>query len=85
MYICRCGFHCVYQSAVLVHADMCLISKMPCARLPLRSFIFFDYNARIIYTASDRNCRFDEYLYYNERDNSAAKLFFEEYQQSISI
>lgn len=38
-----------------------------------------------IYTASDRNCRFDEYLYYNERDNSAAKLFFEEYQQSISI
>ncbi len=38
-----------------------------------------------IYTASDRNCRFNEYLYYNERDNSAAKLFFEEYQQSISI
>lgn len=34
---------------------------------------------------SDRNCRFDEYLYYNERDDSAAKLFFEEYQQSISI
>ena len=28
MYICRCGFHCVYQSAVLVHADMCLISKV---------------------------------------------------------
>ncbi len=38
-----------------------------------------------IYTASDRNCRFDEYLYCNERDNSAAKLFSEEYQQSISI
>ena len=38
-----------------------------------------------IYTVSDRNCRFDEYLYYNKRDNSAAKLFFEEYQQSISI
>ena len=51
----------------------------------VKSISIFDYNARIIYTASDRNCRFDEYLYYNERDNSAAKLFFEEYQQSISI
>ena len=28
-----------------------------------------------IYTASDRNCRFNEYLYYNERDNSAANCF----------
>ena len=34
---------------------------------------------------SDRNCRFDEYLYYNEKGNSAAKLFFEEYQGSINV
>lgn len=28
---------------------------------------------------SDVNCRFDEYLYYNETDNDAARLFFEEF------
>ena len=27
--ICRCGFHCVNQSAVLVHADMCFVPKVP--------------------------------------------------------
>lgn len=32
---------------------------------------------------SDRNCRFDEYLYYHETGNGAAKLFFEEYQRSL--
>lgn len=31
---------------------------------------------------SDRNCRFDEYLYYNETGNGAAKLFYEEFQSS---
>lgn len=49
---------------------------------------FIGYGMTVFFvqhTASDRNCRFDEYLYYNKRDNSAAKLFFEEYQQSISI
>lgn len=25
----RCGFHCVNHSAVLVHADMCLVPKVP--------------------------------------------------------
>lgn len=30
-------------------------------------------------SVSDQNCRFDEYLYYNENGNGAAKLFFEEY------
>ena len=32
---------------------------------------------------SDLNCRFDEYLYYNEKGNGAAKLFFEEYQNAL--
>ena len=32
---------------------------------------------------SDINCRFDEYLYYNENGNGAAKLFFEEYQNTL--
>lgn len=31
---------------------------------------------------SDRNCRFDEHLYYNETGNGAARLFFEEYQRA---
>ncbi len=34
-----------------------------------------------IVSISDQNCRFDEYLYYNETGNGAAKLFFEEYQE----
>lgn len=36
-----------------------------------------------IVSISDQNCRFDEYLYYNEKGNGAAKLFFEEYQYSL--
>lgn len=32
---------------------------------------------------SDINCRFDEYLYYHENGNGAAKLFFEEFQASL--
>ena len=36
-----------------------------------------------IVSISDQNCRFDEYLYYNETGNDAAKLFFEEVQKSI--
>lgn len=36
-----------------------------------------------IVSISDVNCRFDEYLYYNENGNGAAKLFFEEYQNSL--
>ena len=34
-------------------------------------------------TISDRNCRFDEYLYYNESENGAAALFFEEFRNDI--
>lgn len=37
-----------------------------------------------IVSISDRNCRFDEYLYYNEKGNGAAKLFFEEFQKAIN-
>ena len=33
---------------------------------------------------SDTNCRFDEYLYYHETGNGAAKLFFEEYQTTLN-
>lgn len=36
-----------------------------------------------IISISDHNCRFDEYLYYNENGNGAAKLFFEEYQNTL--
>lgn len=36
-----------------------------------------------IVSISDQNCRFDEYLYYNENGNGAAKLFFEEYQSNL--
>lgn len=30
-------------------------------------------------TVSDRSCRFEEYLYYNDQSNSAAELFFDEF------
>lgn len=33
---------------------------------------------------SDANCRFDEYLYYNECGNEAAKLFFDEFSETVS-
>lgn len=36
-----------------------------------------------IVSISDQNCRFDEFLYYNETGNNAAKLFFEEYQRIL--
>lgn len=35
-------------------------------------------------TVSDLNCRFDEYLYFNETDNEAAKLFYEEFVNTIA-
>ena len=34
---------------------------------------------------SDRSCRFDEHLYYNETGNGAARLFFEEYQRARQL
>lgn len=36
-----------------------------------------------IISIGDRNCRFDEYLYYNETGNGAARLFFEEFQNTL--
>lgn len=33
-------------------------------------------------TISDMNCRFDEYLYFNETDNKAAQLFYEVFLES---
>ena len=35
-------------------------------------------------TISDLNCRFDEYLYYNETDNEAARLFYEEFLRAMN-
>ena len=35
-------------------------------------------------TISDANCRFDEYLYYNECSNEAARLFYEEFSETVS-
>lgn len=34
-------------------------------------------------TISDLNCRFDEYLYFNETGNEAAKLFYEEFLNTL--
>lgn len=34
-------------------------------------------------TISDINCRFDEYLYFNETANEAAKLFYEEFLNTL--
>lgn len=36
-----------------------------------------------IVSISDHNCRFDEYLYYNETGNGAAKLFYEEFENLL--
>lgn len=36
-------------------------------------------------TISDLNCRFDEYLYYNETGNEAAKLFYEEFHNTLDV
>lgn len=35
-------------------------------------------------TVSDRACRFEEYLYYNDQSNSAAQLFFDEFTMLMS-
>ena len=34
-------------------------------------------------TVSDPNCRFDEYLYYRETENEAARLFYEDFLNTI--
>lgn len=36
-----------------------------------------------IVSISDPNCRFDEYLYYKETENGAARLFYEEFQSDL--
>ena len=37
-----------------------------------------------IVSISDPNCRFDEYLYYTETGNGAAKMFFEEFKTTAN-
>lgn len=34
---------------------------------------------------TDPNCRFDEYLYYTENGNGAAKMFFEEFKAAMKL
>ena len=36
-------------------------------------------------TVSDPNCHFDEYLYYNETENDAARLFFDDFSKEVSL
>ena len=38
-----------------------------------------------IISVSDKNCRFDEYLYYAETGNGAAKIFFEEFKDLAKV
>lgn len=35
-------------------------------------------------TISDTYCRFDKHLYFNETDNEAAKLFYEEFLNTMA-
>ena len=35
-------------------------------------------------TISDQSCHFDEYLYYNETENDAARLFFDDFSKEAS-
>ena len=36
-------------------------------------------------SVSDQSCHFNEYLYYNETENDAAKLFFEDFSKEVSL
>lgn len=36
-------------------------------------------------TISDQSCHFGEYLYYNETENDAARLFFDDFSKEVSL
>ena len=36
-------------------------------------------------TISDQGCHFDEYLYYNETENDAARLFFDDFSKEVGL
>lgn len=60
---------------VTMGKGICIAPRYAKNLLPAESFTL---------NISDRNCRFDEYLYYHETGNSTAKLFFEEFQRAMS-
>ena len=60
---------------VTMGKGICIAPQYVKNMLPAETFIV---------SIGDRNCRFDEYLYYNENGNGAAKLFFEEFQSTLS-
>ena len=60
---------------VTMGKGICIAPRYAKSLLPAESFTL---------NISDRNCRFDEYLYYHETGNGAAKLFFDEFQSMIS-
>ncbi|MGM9618234.1 MAG: LysR family transcriptional regulator [Oscillospiraceae bacterium] len=59
---------------VTMGKGICIAPQYAKNMLPAETFIV---------SISDRNCRFDEHLYYKETGNGAAKLFYEEYQQAL--
>lgn len=59
---------------VTMGKGVCLAPRYALNMLPFDS---------ISLTVSDRNCRFDEYLYYNETDNSATQLFYQELPEDV--
>lgn len=61
---------------VTMGKGICIAPQYVKNMLPAETFIV---------SVSDRNCRFDEYLYYNETGNGAAKLFFEEFSHSLGV
>lgn len=60
---------------VTMGKGICIAPRYAKNLLPAESFTL---------NISDRNCRFDEYLYYHETGNGTAKLFFEEFQRAMS-
>ena len=60
---------------VTMGKGICIAPQYAKNMLPSNTFIV---------SIGNRNCRFDEYLYYNENGNGAAKLFFEEFQNTLS-
>lgn len=53
---------------------ICIVPRHAQNMLPTDSFFI---------AVSDHNCRFDEHLYYQESENTVAKLFFEEFTESL--
>lgn len=61
---------------VTIGKGICIAPRYAKNMLPAETFTV---------SISDRSCRFDEHLYYNETGNGAARLFFEEYQRARQL